>query len=974
MNKIFSLVFNAARGTTMVVNEATSSVQTGKKAAVTVAVLGALAAGTAFADNVKTDSVIGATWLETESPSVTVTDLTEYTRITTQLVQANGIFDGLSRTLNVTDTVGKIAVVRTLQNLGGEVTVVGGMDLTNISNLKGPGGNYGISAYDQAMGTKLPSTQVSGSVKLVTELTSTNKSDWANGLRVAAGDFAATAASANDTVFISAKNAGYSAQAIGFSGGTLSFKGYKSVDIVSEGTGANGIAHLASSGAIVFEDIGTLGIVAKATDNVSNAMGVMLTGGDSLTVKGVDTMNVAVQGAGTTAANGTAGFYLDGADATLDVGTLNVDVQSPALSTPSAKYDHARGLKVVGGGSLKATGNVNIDVKDGNTAAYGAYASEGGRIELGGEGAVIDIKAAGVDEGYGLIATKQGSSIVVKGDELSIEATGKDARGVHVSSNKLGLADDQKSRVELAAKSIRIRADKGLVAMSEGQLSVEGDLDLEAAKAVVARGNSKTEINKSGKHTVRMKGDIDFNFDPVTSGSGVDATVDINLTDADSVLEGNVIKTPETIPADKDGVSGMRLGLKNGARWASNDDSFVNQLDAEGGVIDMSGNSGKVEVGVQNGAAELVMNADNPGSYAVQQEGEGAALTVTMTGDADTVSDEAAKGVMQNVTGVTNTTGVLAEGDVVGQKVFGADGSLVSQSTNTVLSNVMDLMSGGTLTLNRIAMNDVRKRLGDLRSAEGTHGVWARYDGGRLSGSRGFENDFHTLQFGVDTMPAADAPRFGVAFAYTKSDADLNRGGAEMDAYSLAAYATKLYDNGLFVDVIGRLAKADTDVVIDGRNTGAMDNLAVSLSGEIGWRLNMTERHYVEPQVELTYTRINGSTMQMANGTSYDLDNVDSLIGRAGFVAGFTCPSDKGGVYVRASAVHEFAGDARITGTKANLTGGLNVDGKDTWFEYGIGANFNVNKNTYVYADIERTAGAALDEDWRANVGVRYSF
>lgn len=50
------------------------------------------------------------------------------------------------------------------------------------------------------------------------------------------------------------------------------------------------------------------------------------------------------------------------------------------------------------------------------------------------------------------------------------------------------------------------------------------------------------------------------------------------------------------------------------------------------------------------------------------------------------------------------------------------------------------------------------------------------------------------------------------------------------------------------------------------------------------------------------------------------------------------------------------------------------MDGKDTYVEYAIGAQYNVNKNTFVYADIERTAGAEVDEDWRANVGVRYSF
>ena len=50
------------------------------------------------------------------------------------------------------------------------------------------------------------------------------------------------------------------------------------------------------------------------------------------------------------------------------------------------------------------------------------------------------------------------------------------------------------------------------------------------------------------------------------------------------------------------------------------------------------------------------------------------------------------------------------------------------------------------------------------------------------------------------------------------------------------------------------------------------------------------------------------------------------------------------------------------------------IDVEDTWVEFGLGANFNINHSTYVYADIERTEGAAIDEDWRANVGVRYSF
>ena len=63
-------------------------------------------------------------------------------------------------------------------------------------------------------------------------------------------------------------------------------------------------------------------------------------------------------------------------------------------------------------------------------------------------------------------------------------------------------------------------------------------------------------------------------------------------------------------------------------------------------------------------------------------------------------------------------------------------------------------------------------------------------------------------------------------------------------------------------------------------------------------------------------------------------------------------------------------GDASVRGE----TQVHEIDGKDTWVEYGIGANLNLTNSTYVWADVERTGGATLDEDWRATVGVRYAF
>lgn len=44
------------------------------------------------------------------------------------------------------------------------------------------------------------------------------------------------------------------------------------------------------------------------------------------------------------------------------------------------------------------------------------------------------------------------------------------------------------------------------------------------------------------------------------------------------------------------------------------------------------------------------------------------------------------------------------------------------------------------------------------------------------------------------------------------------------------------------------------------------------------------------------------------------------------------------------------------------------------WVEYGLGVNFNLTPATYFWADVERTSGGVLDEDWRATVGVRHAF
>lgn len=542
----------------------------------------------------------------------------------------------------------------------------------------------------------------------------------------------------------------------------------------------------------------------------------------------------------------------------------------------------------------------------------------------------------------------------------------------------------ERGGLEINAANVVVNSSHGITANGDSFLKVKSDGDINIAvdkfHGIIALGTGGIELDAADDIVITQADDVNASATAIRSGEGyikvvaggstiIDGNiraggsgdVDVAFKGEDSLFKGAVLT---------EGSGETTIQMTGGAKWVAEGSSVVSNLKLEDSTIDMTGATGDIDVvNLEGTSATLLMSVDNDAGFNAQGGSDTLSITAVAQENADEVTQEEASALVERITGVTDKSATVKEGMYNGAMTVAADG-VVATETNSIMSNTLDLASAAPLAMNRLLMNDVRKRMGDLRAAEGTHGVWARYDGGKLSGERGLENDFTTVQVGIDTVPVADAPRFGVAFAYTTSEADMMRGSADMDAFSLAFYGTKMYDNGMFVDVIGRMATADTDIVVDGDKKGSMDNVALSLSGELGWRFDVTDKFYFEPQAELTYTYVNADKLALGD-SSYEFDSVDSLMGRVGFAAGFKCPNNFGDVYVRASAVHEFLGDSAVTGGNGTIH---EVDGDDTWVEFGIGGQFNINKNTYVYADVERTDGAKLEEDWRANVGVRYAF
>ena len=560
-------------------------------------------------------------------------------------------------------------------------------------------------------------------------------------------------------------------------------------------------------------------------------------------------------------------------------------------------------------------------------------------------------------------AVRAESSDTFKGIILKAE------RNIIIDS-KNGVSNNAGAGILLKGESVSINVD-GSLAVAAGS----NDITINADKAIVVKGGSVAALRTTtGNLTLDSKGSTQVTGNVVANGKG---NLKASFTGENSFLKGKV----ET----KDGIQGKTvLAFNDHAQWKATGESNVSDLTLKGGVVDLNGQKVTVDTLAMDstGTIRMDVGADGKkevGSFTVATANN-AKLTADLVQNADVVTSDIAKNALENISskdGKLTVTADVKEGLVNPGTIYGEGGKVLSTTGNSLMRDTLQLAQTSSLSLNRILMNDVRKRMGDLRAGEGKLGAWARYDGGRLSGEGGFENDFHTIQVGVDTMPLDNGVRFGLAGSYTKGDAEYARGDADMDAFGLAAYATWMGDNGMFVDGVARMAKASNDLTVDRDMKGKLDSLAVSLSGEFGWRFPIAANAYVEPQFEATYTYIDGEKMTLSNGkqeANYELGSFDSFLTRAGVLAGYTFPNNKGDVYVRASAVHEFLGDSEISGKTGKANHMERIDGKDTWVEFGLGGNYSVTPNTYVWADVERTTGASIETDYRATVGVRYAF
>lgn len=678
------------------------------------------------------------------------------------------------------------------------------------------------------------------------------------------------------------------------------------------------------------------------------------------------------------------------------------------------------------GPSIEVT--FSVSEYDVATTFAGIRATDGATLNLGGDETKninVSVSENGPDLGSSPIAIginaikfngQSAPELFVSAENLVVNVHSEDgaAYGIQVGNGTVG-STDKKATLVINAKNTLINATSGreggahgIVAVSEGQLAINGNLEVNSENVISARGDAVIRINESGTNTVVLNGDIDFNYSAGSSGTKIDADVLVNLTGASSQWTGNVQRSHDIEPtADKAQVTGFKLIVADNAQWnptiITRDDTAgvvpiaVNSLTLNDGIINITkAEDQKVAIetlqgsgGTVNVAATTNGTTITSAQLQVTNEVTGAPhLTVNavgLTSDEITNQKEAMESFYASALNLAEGSDATATLNIVEGGAAGAltaevakDGSMVvKEAQNTVNSSLIDIAASNYLFF-RTQMNDVSARLGDLRSMPKTAGAWVRYYGGKNKYSSGnMSEKYNTVQLGGDGF-INDNFYLGGTFSYTHGDGDLRNGSTDDKNFNFGIYGGWLGDSGQFVDVIIKRHRVKSDFSLYntmGRNSGSFHNWGTSASVEAGWRLQCPDTgFYVEPQAELQFGRLDSVDYKTNKGVKVEQDGIDSFVGRAGVAVGYTFPENKGNAYAKASVLHDWKGEVKSTFSSNGAKRTYRDDLGGTWGEFAVGGTFNPTKNISAYGQVKTSAGSPVRNPWQVSIGVRYSF
>ena len=513
-----------------------------------------------------------------------------------------------------------------------------------------------------------------------------------------------------------------------------------------------------------------------------------------------------------------------------------------------------------------------------------------------------------------------------------------------------------------------------------GQSWITSVNTLGSENVVINLTSAKSDLNEKARALTigEMKGDAVFSMRLDGDRSASDMLYIKNANNGKYFIN---LENPVTVEDMYNGFDGLRfatVGKGSHATFSAGTyDNGVYNVEYEVGTDDYDGNKENSAYNSTNADGE--MDAAKPGNDLVdnlfkEDESQKAAangimtLAVVASPDSTDASD-----TTENMGTNTDMNGKVLN-DETNFKLIGVKSTELSDAGKTVVA-----MSQVNYA-NAIYMDRLNKRMGEARYIDGDEGLWVRIRHDRIGKSDAFRSKNTMMELGYDKRVddredgehrrgfAIDYMRGTAEYHNVAGDGDVRRGGVWF-------YDTWLGNKGHYSDYVlkfGRLSN-DFDIYseLGEKITGDYSNFVYSASAEYGRKKDIGKDWYFEPQVQLQYAHVTDADYTTSQGTSVELDAIDSLIGRVGFRLGKDM-GENNTFYVKADVLHEFLGDQDISAF--DDTGRLDTtyENEGTWYDVGLGFSHQFSKGTYMFLDVEKTFGNDNEDTYQFNVGMNW--
>ena len=735
--------------------------------------------------------------------------------------------------------------------------------------------------------------------------------------------------------------------------------------------------------------------------------------------------------------------------AAVDAGAKDIHVDSGENTLNLNGGNTGVGVKAEGGKTADIKGNANITGKTGVVAdGAGSKVLLSGNSNITAEGDGIVASGGGIVEAAGItnVTAGAGGKAVRAGAGSSVSLRNGKLKGdVEADNGTVSLhgAETEGNVTAAAGGSINLTdgSVSGAATADNGTIETENTNVVNGASAL---NGGKLKL-RNGTVSGGIKTDAASTSDVVMDRAGASLQGDVSGGGKTNVTlsnggswKGSSTGSGETkVKVESDGIwtgtsmnSSTDVDLRG--KWQQIGDSKVRKLVSTKGTLDKTDSvSGTTDIGHFGGEMSLIYAHDktNPtkvlggGTFIAAADAGSTVDMITDNAGLDTNSKKAAdknkvsealnalagklqytgyqngernlKGKLRIAEGLTSSSAALKT-EILSFKGNGqgyldytpaTDSEIETGDYETsIMSSTRSALTSSILVW-RNDMNDMYKRMGDLRIGAES-GLWARVYGGRISydaNNAYMKNSYWAAQVGMDKR-LASGWHVGGAFGYNDGSVTYRYGGkGDPKLYTLAAYATRVSEDGQYVDVVAKVGKLSNKFTAYNKYDapalrnyveGKYDTYGYGISAEYGKKIRMG-KGFITPQAELTWSRLSSDSFAAAapSGESMRVNqsSVNSLIGRLGVVAGVE--SDKGNFYAKASLFHEFDGDGHILFSEPGKTGKRSSFSlKDTWAEIALGGNYYLSPRSMIYADFTKSFGGDYKVDWRINAGIRFSF